>query len=852
MASEKLVIVESPTKARTIGKMLGSEYRIMASMGHIRDLPEHSFGVDIEHDFAPQYVETPRSAKTIRELKSLAKSADHIYLAPDPDREGEAIAWHLRELLEKSTKAPFHRVTFHEITKSAINKAFQATSEIDMALVDAQQARRVLDRLVGYMISPLLWSRIEKGISAGRVQSVALRMICDREREIQAFTPEEYWNFNAEFEALGKGSGHLYNAKLFKIDSEKFKAQSKEDSDRIVSAVRGSSSGFKISFVETKPKNRYAPPPFITSSLQQTASNLLGFSATFTMQIAQQLYEGIELGSGSATGLITYMRTDSVNIANEAREACRDFISANIGPDYVPEKPNFFKSKSSAQEAHEAIRPTDINLTPEKVAKFLSPQQLKLYSLIWKRFAACQMAPAEIKQTTVDTDTLGSDNRLYTFRTTASVTSFPGFLKVYQGEEEEGKDESKCPPFLAELKPSNISFLKALKTEQKFTEPPPRYSEATLIKELETNGIGRPSTYATIINTILKRLYVSREKGKLIPSELGFKVSDFLMKSLPDLFQTGFTAEMETRLDKVEEGNLQWTQMLKDFYKDFDVWIKQAKHADSPEQEKPKMLVTLLDQITDWEEPRKVGKRVYNDKKFFTSVRDKFNEGAHMTANQWQALLNLAAKYKDKIPTLMKDAAECGFAEELDCAIKKNSDNAERIKNSTASDADVSKYGKIFSYFDNVKWEAPRKSGARSYDDGKFFESLKTQALSGKILSEKQVAALGKIAGRYKDQIAGFAELAPQLGINPDEVSENPASGDNASAASANPRTAELVEALSKFDKWDAPVSKGRRTYDDKSFFESLKKQHESGKTLSDKQMAALTKLHSKYFSPKE
>ena len=321
------------------------------------------------------------------------------------------------------------------------------------------------------------------------------------------------------------------------------------------------------------------------------------------------------------------------------------------------------------------------------------------------------------------------------------------------------------------------------------------------------------------------------------------------MKSLPDLFQTGFTAEMETKLDKVEEGSIQWTQMLQDFYKDFSDWLKKAKHADSPEQDKPKILITLLDQITEWEEPKKVGKRIYNDKKFYLSVRDKFNEGAHMTANQWQALLNLAAKYREKIPLLMKDAAEYGFTAEVEEAMQKNSDNAERIKNSTASDDDVNKYAKIFAFFDNVKWDEPRKSGGRSYDDGKFFNSLKTQALSGKILSEKQAYALAKIAGRYKAQIEGFAELAPLLGIDPDGETEG--SGDKASGT-LDPQTAEFVADLSGFEKWDAPASKGRRTFDDKSFFESLRKQHESGRTLSNKQTAALKKIHAKYFKPKE
>ncbi|MBR3708840.1 MAG: type I DNA topoisomerase, partial [Lentisphaeria bacterium] len=395
-AATKLVIVESPTKVKTISKILGSNYVVKASMGHVRDLPERAFGVDIEHNFQPQYEENKGRGKNLSELKATAKAANEIYLASDPDREGEAIAWHLKEVLGKiNRKAPFRRVTFNQITKSAIEKAFEDPGDINMALVDSQQARRVLDRIVGYQISPLLWTRIERGVSAGRVQSVALRLVCEREREILSFIPKEYWNFVAEFNT--DSNKDAFRAKLAKINGEKFEVNNKTDADELLRKVQAVPA-WHVSDVTTAPRRKFAYPPFITSTLQQAASSSLGFSASQTMRIAQQLYEGVDVGSGSI-GLITYMRTDSVAVAPEAQNSCRAFIAAEYGSEYVPTAFNVYKSKGNAQEAHEAIRPTDINLTPEKLRNFLDPQQLRLYTLIWRRFVASQMAPANLERT---------------------------------------------------------------------------------------------------------------------------------------------------------------------------------------------------------------------------------------------------------------------------------------------------------------------------------------------------------------------------------------------------------------------------------------------------------------------
>ena len=842
---DKLVIVESPAKAKTIGKILGKDYVIKASYGHIRDLPERAFGVDIEHDFAPQYEESKTRGKNLSELKKTAKTVKEIYLAPDPDREGEAIAWHLHEVLKNSNKkAGFRRVAFHEITKSAITKAFQNPGELNMNLVDAQQARRVLDRIVGYMISPLLWSRIERGVSAGRVQSVALRLVCEREREIQAFVPKEYWNFLAKF---SQGENCEFSTRLARIDNGKFEIGSREEADKVLAAVRGAPA-WKVASIETQPRKRYAPPPFITSTLQQAASSALGFSASSTMRIAQQLYEGIDAPAGHI-GLITYMRTDSVAIAVEAQNACRDFIHAHYGPDYVPAKPNFFKSKSNAQGAHEAIRPTDVSLTPESLKDTLDASQLKLYKLIWRRFLASQMAPADQLRTTVDVEGNGADSRLYTFRATATVTTFPGFLKAYNIEEEgaarSDDDDTRDADALAQLRENTACALIDTLGEQKFTEPPPRFSEATLIKELESNGIGRPSTYATIVNTIQERAYVNKEKGKLIPTELGFKINDYLVLSLPDLIQVGFTADMENQLDGVEEGRIQWTAMLKNFYGKFSEWLAAAKSAGAPEAEKAVAVLELLREVKVWDAPEKNGKRVYDDKKFYTSVQAKAEKGAGISSKQWEALLNLVVKYADQLQNVNDYAAKYHLEADIDSArervenIRKMREEIQQRREEAASNAPPQEnILAVFRAMANVPWNPPEKRGARVYDDKKFFDSLKDQVEAGKVLSERQMAALAKMASRYAEAIPGYEELMKELGVTVEKPSEEGGSQTDADR---------ILKALSEIKEWAAPEKKGRRVYDDREFCESLAKQRASGRILSPKQSAALMKLAAKY-----
>ncbi|MFA6103964.1 MAG: type I DNA topoisomerase [Victivallaceae bacterium] len=846
MAGNKLVIVESPTKAKTIGRMLGPEYTILASMGHVRDLPERSIGVDIKNHFAPMYVENPRSAKVVKEIKAAAKKADSVYLAPDPDREGEAIAWHLQELLKDTFKGKFQRVAFHEITKSAIEKAFQHTTEVNMNLVDSQQARRVLDRLVGYMVSPLLWSQVEKGASAGRVQSVALRLICEREREILAFLPEEFWNLSVQ---LQNKAGDEFESRLFKINDDKFRIGNENDALKAFNAIQ-QGKDFKIASVEFTPKTRNAPPPFTTSTLQQAANNLLKFSASNTMRIAQQLYEGIDVGAGGSAGLITYMRTDSVIVSKEAQIACRDFIAGAYGKEYLPGKSNLFKSKAGAQEAHEAIRPTDVTRTPESLAKYLDATQLRLYTLIWKRFVASQMAQVEQRQTTVDTDVKGADSKKYTFRATALVTVFPGFMKVYDvTKAEEGGEETAETPseVLGRLKEGEACSLKKALKEQKFTEPPPRFTEASLIKELETNGIGRPSTYATIIQTIQTREYVAKDKGKLCPSELGFRVNDFLLAKLPDLIEVDFTSRMELHLDEVEEGKLGWTRMLDDFYSKFAKWLDTAKNAGSPEVSKAAALVNMLNQVK-WAPAEKSGRRSYDDKKFFNSVREKFATDNKITARQWDALIGLAAKYSVQLPELHSVAAKHSFSNELATKSEEVKVSEERRLQNTATADDKSKYVQIFSAFSGVKWEPPQKNRGRVYDDKKFFDSLKKQADSGKTLSDKQLNVIARFATKYKDAIPTFETLTGLLGIVP----EAGKSETDAAAPEASSETSTLLKVLAAVTEWEEPAQKGNRTFNDKTFYESLAKQAEGGKQLSPKQLFALKKMANKYSGNKE
>ena len=844
--SKQLVIVESPAKARTIGRILPPEYIIKASMGHIRDLPENSFGVDIEHDFAPQYEESKARGHNLGELKTAAKNAQDIYLASDPDREGEAIAWHLQEVLRRINKnAKFHRVSFHEITRGAITRAFEAPGTIDMNRVDAQQARRVLDRIVGYQISPLLWSRIERGISAGRVQSVALRLVCEREREILAFIPKEYWVFEALFnpDAI---PGRSFRAKLAKIDGQTIDVPDEKQAMEL-RALIDSATAWRIADLETTPRRKFAPPPFITSTLQQAASSAMGFTANQTMQTAQQLYEGITLANGPV-GLITYMRTDAVNIAAEAQAACRDYIAKTFGADYVPPKPNFYKTKANAQAAHEAIRPTDVNLTPDTLRPYLNPAQLKLYTLIWRRFVACQMNPALLETTTVVVENPAPAAHVFSFRASATVTRFPGFLAVYNIKDEthtpedDQDDSSPDPELLGLLRPGSTCTLAGCKPEQKFTEPAPRYSEATLIKELESNGIGRPSTYATIVNTIQVRKYVTREKGKLIPTDLGFRVNDYLVQSLPELFQVGFTADMEKKLDNVEDGEVEWTAMLRDFYGVFSGWLRQAKFADAPADDKATALIRILSDFQDWEKPvpQPGVKRPFNEKTFFNSVVAKKKSGVPVTVKQWNALLSIAAKYRSRLPGIEEAVQRYGFEQELNDAASKLNARLEAIKERRAEqeaavqkpDADP-RLDAVFQAAEKVKWNKPERIRGRVYDDASFVESLRKQYASGKTLSAKQIAALLRVIRKYPGQFPenGLAAAAPVPPPNP----------------AAKAQIDSLLNAFRSFESWNEPTVRRGRTFSDRDFIASLAKQHAAGKVLSEKQIAALERMAGKY-----
>ncbi len=843
--ASKLVIVESPAKVKTISKILGSGYVVKASMGHVRDLPERAFGVDIDNNFQPQYEENKGRGRTLTDLKAAAKGASEIYLASDPDREGEAIAWHLQEVLGKVNKTvPFHRVTFNQITKAAIERAFTAPGNIDMALVDSQQTRRVLDRIVGYQISPLLWTRIERGVSAGRVQSVALRLVCEREREIRAFVPQEYWNFVAEFNAPSSQDS-TFKAKLFKVNGEKFEVNNTADADKLLAEIRAVNN-WKVSDISTTPRKKFAAPPFITSTLQQAASSNLGFSASQAMRIAQQLYEGVDIGNGPV-GLITYMRTDSVAVAPEAQAACRDFIISSCGAEYVPAHPNVYRSKSSAQEAHEAIRPTDVTLTPKQLRNFLDPQQYRLYDLIWRRFVASQMVPAQMERTSVDV-TGGN----YTFRSTATVVKFNGFLRAYNVREEDTADEEEGDTHDAEVLgrlsvDEACSMLRSL-SEQKFTEPSPRFSEATLIKALEINGIGRPSTYATIVNTIQVRKYVEKEKGKLIPTDLGFKINDYLVESLPELFQVGFTASMESLLDDIENGGIRWTDMIGSFYKDFSLWLKDAKGAGAPENLKADAVIDLIHKIRNWEIPeRSAGKRAFDDRKFFASIETKYIKDHTISGRQWEALLTLALKYEKDLPELRQVAEEAGFADDLKIADEKRLD-AERTREERHNkrvEAELAAppqdgIPQIFTAMANIKWAEPEKRRGRVYDDQKFFDSLKKQSTAGKALSEKQISALGKILEKYAEQIPNAADLLKVI-TEKLPVVNDPAAAEKSSEAE------KMLAHFDKVTKWADPVRKGRRVYDDREFVRSIANHLHSGKTLSDKQFDALKKMVAKY-----
>lgn len=580
-----LVIVESPAKAKTIAKFLGWRYIVRASMGHVRDLPRSQFGIDVENNFEPKYITIRGKGEIIKELKTAAKGASKVLLGPDPDREGEAIAWHLISLLNLDPSQPC-RIEFNEITKSAIEEAVKHPRPIDLDRVDAQQARRVLDRLVGYMLSPLLWRKVRRGLSAGRVQSVAVRLICEREEEIEAFKPEEYWTITAVFQAE---EGAVFAARLVACNGEKVDVSDAAAAEAIVKELKA--ARYRIQEIKKREAKRNPPPPFTTSSLQQEANRRLNFTARKTMLIAQQLYEGLDLGKEGTVGLISYIRTDSTRVSPVAQAEARRYIARRFGEEFVPSEVRQYVARGKIQDAHEGIRPTSVEREPEAVKPFLSPDQYRLYRLIWERFLASQMSSALLEVTTVEVEGESEKNR-WLLRAKGSVVKFPGFMKVYtEGQEDNGRAKEE-EVILPDLKEAAALKLEEVIPKQHFTQPPPRYTEAALVKVLEEKGIGRPSTYAPTIETILSRGYVVKKDKCLVPTELGKLVVELLKTYFPDVINVEFTAEMEEKLDHVEEGQLSWREVVREFYIPFrktlevaDEQIKEIEVEDEVSEE---------------------------------------------------------------------------------------------------------------------------------------------------------------------------------------------------------------------------------------------------------------------------
>jgi len=824
--AKNLVIVESPAKAKTINKLLGSDYIVKASMGHVRDLPERALGVDVEKNFAPQYVAIKGRAKVLSELKTIAAKAETVYLAPDPDREGEAIAWHLREALQgKSPAEKFQRVTYNEITASAIKKAFSEPGEINQRRVDSQQARRILDRVVGYKVSPMLWRRIPGASSAGRVQSVALRLVCERETSIRDFKPEPYWILGVKA-AKQVDPKAPFTAKLARLNGEKADVRDEALATRVMEQLE--KRDLRIADIISKEVRKNAPPPFITSSLQQAASGAIGFSPSRTMRFAQKLYEGVDLGHGSASGLITYMRTDSVTISQIARDEAKAYILETHGEEFIPEKPNFFKNRSSAQEAHEAIRPTDPARTPEQLKDVLDRDEWRLYDLIWRRFIASQMAPARIAQRTAEIEAIGGSDAgedTFLFRATSSDLVFPGFMRVSGLEEKKKKDaESDEVEVLPPLdKGEGLDTVEWL-NDRKETQPPPRFTEASLVKVLEENGVGRPSTYAQIISTLLNRKYVDREKRALVPTDLGMKVFDFIITNLNALFDVQFTAGMEEELDQVEEGKLGWTEMLTIFYEKFQKWLEVARGpaADSAAIEK---MLDALSAVTKWQPPMKRGtKVVYSDEKFSDSIRRQFTEKKRpISGRQHDALARLIFRYQSQL------ADAKAVIEEL--KLKEPEGEAER--NAPPRPETVTK----LALLEKVEFDPARKFGKKVYDDKEFCASLRNQVVGGKRLSPAQISYLDKILRKYSKQIPDFDAQVEALGLTAEP--EAPAEG-------------HLDEILALFDavkEWRPATTRKGRSWDDQEFLTSLKTQYEQRKQLSFKQVSALKRLAATYMA---
>ncbi len=811
----KLLIVESPAKAKTIGKYLGDEFVVKSSVGHIRDLSKKGLSIKISPDeakadswmFTPTYEISVDKIKVVEDLRKAAKKADEVFLAPDPDREGEAIAWHLDYVLSDVTKGkPVHRVTYNEITKNAVKNAIANPGKINLSRVDAQQARRILDRLVGFQVSPLLWRYLNYGkfLSAGRVQSVALRLLVEREREIKAFEPVAYWILGVEAKKGAKGVPFV--AKLARLDGEKPEIKSPEFAATIVDDLDGSS--LKVESIKTLPKKRHPYPPFTTSTLQQAASSFCGYTPQRTMSVAQKLYEA---------GYITYMRTDSVNVAADARAAAAELIGSEYGKEYLPETPNFYKSKAGAQEAHEAIRPTDVANMPGTLD--LDAAAAKLYDLIWRRFVASQMADAKLLQKTVSLEAEKDDLRhSYIFTASNTAVEFDGFLRVMQtsltksakknnadDNDEETDEVKELPP----LKEGDGLVAVRWLSDRKETKPPARYSEASLVKALEENGVGRPSTYAQTIEVLIDRQYAERQARQLVPLQRGMDVSDWLVKKLEPLFNVGYTAQMEAELDKVEEGAEKGDQMLSAFYSKFSAWMENAKEAPPP-IEKFTALFELLDEVKQWKPPVGEGRRVYDDHGFVESVKKQIslNKGT-VSDRQLQALVKLAIAYRDQIKDGELRLIDLGYGPDVD-----------RIKNAPSNDL--------------VKWCFQTIDRIGGLTKNPFLNSLREQVDRGRILSSKQFAILarsvGENAGALEDADQVRARLAPYV-------------PGGFEVAAADPQIAELLKLVESITEWKEPVKRGRRTYNDADFVASLRNQYARRSSLSPRQVLALRRV---------
>lgn len=811
--TKKLVIVESPAKAKTIAGILGQEYLVKSSVGHVRDLPKHSLGVNIEDDFTPNYEITKDKTKVIRELRQAVRDSSRVYLAPDPDREGEAIAWHLQELLAgKADLSRFARVQFNEITPRAVRQSFEHPGTINMDRVNAQQARRLLDRIVGYKVSPLLWRQVGRGLSAGRVQSVALGLICEREQEIANFKPEEYWLMGAKARKLIVPLDP-FNLRLSRLDGKRASIHEKSLAQEVLRELDQCS--MRVTGVKKRSVSRRPQPPFITSSMQQAASNEFGYSPGRTMRLAQNLYEGYDFGDG-AVGLITYMRTDSVSVSRDAMTAVRDYIAGAFGPEYMPEKPNLYRSRASAQEAHEAIRPTDPGLTPEMLADKLDPPTLKLYKLIWKRFVASQMTPAKIDYRIVEVEPAPDNARRHTylFTATAAELAFPGFMRVagsstLQAEKkDDGEDPVQTLPPLGEKEPLECIELVC---QRKETKPPPRYSEASLIRALEANGVGRPSTYAGIIETLAARKYMAREKRSLKPTELGDRVSRLLRAKLAELFDVGFTAGMEADLDRIEAGDVDWKDMLREFYARFEQMMESARVPPADREQVDKVL-SLLGQVKDWAPPMKMGSKVFSDKIFVDSVASQAEGERPISPAQLEALLRVMCRYKEQIEGATDTLRAMEREDLLDDPSLRPPDETTLQKLSWLGQFDLDE------------------------EDRRFLDSFKAQVGAGRKLSEAQTRVLDSlvVVQARKNRVESPERVFASFGINPPDESEAE-------------QVRSLLDALQQVKEWRKATRKGKRVFDDQAFYVSLGEQFKKRLSLSPRQVSALRRLVARY-----